>query len=142
MRRATLAILVLLAACLAAPAGQAGAAGDGPGVAWLGLEQALARRQDRPRPVVVFFHLPWCSRCQKMERTTYADPAVVRRLNAETWPARVDMNRRRDLAERYGVDFVPTHVFLGPGGGEAFRVEDVIPPGRYLRLLDRLGPGR
>jgi thiol:disulfide interchange protein len=130
---------MVLAACLAAPAG---AAGDGPGVAWLGLEQALARRQDRPRPVVVFFHLPWCSRCQKMERATYADPAVVRRLNAETWPARVDMNRRQDLAERYGVDFVPTHVFLRASGREAFRVEDVIPPERYLRLLDRLGPGR
>jgi thiol:disulfide interchange protein len=128
---------MVLAACLAAPAG----ANGGEGVAWLGLEQALARQKDRPRPVVVFFHLPWCSRCQKMERTTYADPAVVRRLNSQTWPAMVDMSRRKDLVERYGIDYVPTHVFLRASGREAFRVEDVIPAEELLRLLGRLGGG-
>jgi len=128
------AVCLIAAALMATPS--PARAGEG-GVQWLGLEDALARQKQDPRPVLVFFHLSWCFRCKKMERTTYRDPEVIQTLNQRFWPALVDMSQEEAVGKAYGVDYIPTHLVLLPGGETAWRKEGVIPIDAYRRLLEK-----
>lgn len=128
---------MLLAAVLAASS----PAAAGEEVRWLTLDAALARQKVEAKPVVIFFHLVYCWRCKEMKRKVYADPRVIGQLNRRFIPAQVDLAQRQDLGERWGVDYIPTHVFLAPGGKEVLRRKGIISLSDYLLMLAYVAGG-
>jgi thioredoxin-like negative regulator of GroEL len=120
-------ITVVAAACGALAAGALACApavlraADTPpsGVAWV-KDWKTAQKQARAtgRPLLVDFWAEWCHWCHELDRTTYADPAVVAlsagfvgvKVNAEGSLAEVE------LARRYEVTTLPTIAFLSPQG--------------------------
>src|SRR5258708_26378300 len=68
------------------------------------------------RPLVVHFHAVWCGPCRKMEREVLNTAQVLKTLDAGFVAVKVDVDRNRAVAEKYGVASMPTDLVIGPDG--------------------------
>jgi len=89
------------------------------------VDYEAARRLARQtgRPLLVDFYADWCKPCKEMERTTFRDSAVQRQMNRCVC-VRVDIDRQRALARKFGVASIPRLLVIDA---------------RDRRLLDALG---
>ena len=102
------------------------------------LEEALKKARKSGKPVIVDFWAEWCGWCHRLERTTYADPWVVRRAQ-DFVAVRVNTEGSRkelDVAIRYHVTSLPTIVFLSPEGRQLLRLNGFQGPGQFPRTLE------
>lgn len=73
------------------------------------------------RPVMLDFYADWCISCKEMERFTFADPAVARRLQGfQLIQADVTANNDADkaLLKRFGLFGPPGIIFFDAAGAE------------------------
>jgi uncharacterized protein YyaL (SSP411 family) len=99
---------------------------------WLGWsDEAFARAARERKPVLLSIGATWCHGCAVMDRTTYADPAIVALVRERTVPVRVDADRRPDINERYNLEGWPTTALLTPSGeiltGSTYVTPDLMP---------------
>jgi thioredoxin-related protein len=127
--RAVLALSLLAAAALPA-AGQEVRWHADYRTAW---EESRAAR----RPLVLDFGTQRCFWCKKLDATTFRDPAVAGRINAEFVALRVDARSEPDLARALHVEAFPTVVFAGPDGRVLGRVVGYADPAAFLGHLQR-----
>jgi thioredoxin 1 len=102
------------------------------------LDRALEKAKKSGKPVFVDFWAEWCGWCHRLDRTTYADPWVVRKAQ-DFVAVKVDTEGSRkelDAALRYQVTSLPTIVFLSPGGRQVFRLNGFQGPGQFPRTLE------
>jgi thioredoxin 1 len=90
--------------------------------------QAEQQRLQLPtRGEVLFFNATWCGPCRRMK-------PVVSTMRRQGYRLRdVDVDRNRQLAEQYGVQAVPTFVFL-ENGSEVNRFSGGTTPENLRRL--------
>ena len=143
---AALAVVALVgatAACGAKETPEVSGGPDVPGIVSHNTEEitwvtdwdgAFERARGEKKVVVVDFYADWCVWCRRLDTTTYRDPEVVRYMSEEVIPVKMDVEARpgKALANKYGVDGLPTIVILSPEGEELGRI-----PG-YLRADDFL----
>lgn len=80
-----------------------------------------------PRGEVLFFNASWCGPCQQMK-------PIVTDLRREGYRLRdIDVDRHRDLAQKYGISAVPTFVFV-ENGSEVDRFSGGTSPDNLRRL--------
>jgi uncharacterized protein YyaL (SSP411 family) len=107
-------------------------------VNWLSwTRDAFARAQQERKPVLLSLVARWCHGCREMDRTTYADTAVVDTIARDFVPVRVDADRRPDLWERYGLGGLPTTAFL-TADAEVLGGGTFIPLERMRGVLQRV----
>jgi uncharacterized protein YyaL (SSP411 family) len=112
-------------------------------VRWLPWDaEAFTRASREGKPVLLSITAAWCRACHEMDRTTYADPAVVTLIHDRFVPVRVDTDRRPDINERYNLGGWPTTAFLTATGtlvtgGTFVPVERM--PGVLTRVADAIG---
>jgi thiol-disulfide isomerase/thioredoxin len=88
------------------------------------FEDAQKKARKTGKPIVVDFWAEWCGWCDRLNRTTYVDPDVVRRAQ-DFVAVKIDTEgskKERDVAIRYEVTSLPTIVFLSPEGRQLRRV--------------------
>jgi uncharacterized protein len=89
-----------------------------PAIAWLPWSAAsFARARTEGKPVLLSLAPTWCRNSLEMDRSSFADPDVVARVDLRYVPIRVDADRRPDICERYSLGGWPTTAFLTPDGG-------------------------
>jgi thiol:disulfide interchange protein len=139
---------VAASACRRSESGMSAASGLPPvaashstkGVAWVtDWDTALSRAKKENKVVVVDFYADWCVWCRRLDSTTYRDPAVVRFLAEKTVPLKLNVEGSpgRALANKYGVDGLPTIVILGADGREVGRIPGYMPADRFLETVKR-----
>jgi thiol:disulfide interchange protein DsbD len=104
------------------------------------LESALAASRS---PVLLDFYADWCIDCVRMERRTFPDPEVARRLSEMTL-LKVDVTdyTRDDQAilERFGIVGPPAYLFFDQGEElRELRTFGFRGPARFVALLDEVG---
>ena len=75
------------------------------------FEAALAQSKVSGKPVMVDFGAKWCGACRIMEEQTYPDANVIA-ASKNFVMAKVDVDERQDLANRYGISSLPTTVWF------------------------------
>ncbi len=78
----------------------------------------------------------WCHWCHVMDETTYSDPEVIRLINENFIPVRVDNDRRPEINRRYNQGGWPSTVFLEPHGN-VLAGATYIPPENMRQVIDR-----
>ncbi len=106
------------------------------GVHWLTYEQGLEKQRELKKPLLLFFHLPYCYRCKQMESRVYEDAKVIQFVNKHFIPVMVDLDKEKQPARLFAIDYTPTHVFVAPDGTTVLREKDVIPKSRFELMLE------
>jgi thiol-disulfide isomerase/thioredoxin len=110
------------------------------GIKWeRSFDEALKKARASQKPIFVDFWAEWCFWCHQLEKTTYADPAVVAR--SEDFVA-VKVNteggkKEEQVALRYDVQNLPTIAFLSPGGHLVLRLNGFQGPGQFPTTMDK-----
>lgn len=105
------------------------------GVHWLTYQQGLEKQRELKKPMLLLFHLPYCYRCKEMERKVYQDSKVISFINQHFIPVEVDLDKEKQTAKLFKVDYTPTHIFIAPDGSTALREKGVITKSRFEGML-------
>lgn len=99
-------------------------------------DQALNLAQSDNRPVMIDFYADWCPPCKQMDATTYADDEVGAFLNENFVSLKVNVDRS-NLGRTYGIEAIPTVVFLSPEETEiGSRIVGARSPQVFLGLVE------
>ncbi len=97
-----------------------------PAIKWeKSFEEAQKKARRSGRPIFVDFWAEWCGWCDRLNRTTYTDPLVVRK-SQDFVAVKVDTEgspRERQITAAYEVTSLPTMLFLSPEGRQLRRVD-------------------
>ena len=95
---------------------------DHPVIQWYEWgPEAFRRAQIEDKLIVLDLTAVWCHACHVMDQTTYANPHLIRLLNNNFIPVRVDTDQRPDLEARYRAGGWPTTNLLLPTGEILFQ---------------------
>jgi len=113
--------IVAFAVCLGLSASptRAEESADASGVAWEeSFSKALKRARKESKPVMADFWADWCHWCEKLDRETYSDPAVIE-LSRGFVPVKVNTEgglEEREITYEYGFVDLPTVAFFSSEG--------------------------
>ena len=100
-------------------------------------DEPFERAAAESKPVLLAISAVWCHWCHVMDETTYSDPGVIRMLNEDYVPVRVDTDMRPDVNKRYNQGGWPSVAILTPEGfvlvGTTY-----LPPEEMLSLLGKV----
>ena len=147
-KRPAAAAALLLALATAAPVG-AQAPGDREGlhrgprvkrdheIAWRPWGPAAFEESRRLNHLVLLdITAVWCHWCHVMDETSYSDPDVIRLLNTEFTPIRVDSDRYPQVRDRYVSGGWPTTAVLTAEGQVLASATYMAPPELKRMLAD------
>ncbi len=102
----------------------------------------LATAASEKRPVVIDFAADWCIPCREMENTTYVDATVVKAA-ARFVRLRGDLTQQGDeksqvLVTKYGIQGVPTTVFIDSAGRVRKKIVGYIGPSEFVQNLHQV----
>ena len=98
--------------------------------------QQLATQQQRV--MLLHFWGEGCPPCRMLETRVFNRPEVIRALNIAYVPVKINVSEQPELARRYGVQRIPTDVFVGPDGSELLREISQQDPHKYQARLDQV----
>jgi thioredoxin-related protein len=111
--------LTLLSVCVSICCAAAAVRGQAPAaeVDWR-QDYSKARQEatEKNRPLVIDVGTENCFYCKQLDLRTFRDPAIVRVLNEQCVPLKVDAERHANLALLLKVQNYPTLVFASPDG--------------------------
>lgn len=138
--------LLLVFILLCAPAGETDAVNRGS-ITWYGYNEGITRARAQQKPVIIDFYASWCHWCKVMEKDTFSNERVKKRLTADYIAIRIDMEsnvriRLRDrtlapneFAAMMGVRGLPTLAFLDKKGEPITSIPGYINADTLLPLL-------
>lgn len=79
------------------------------------LEVALKKARAENKLVMVDFYAEWCGACKMMDAQTYSNADVIT-ASHNFVNVKVDVDKQKDVAARYGISSLPTTVWMKPDG--------------------------
>lgn len=117
-------------------------------IEWMSYDDGLVKAKKTDRQIMVDFTTSWCGWCKKMEREAFSDPEVIKTLNQEFVPVRVDGDSKKELnidgyiiSERdltrsqFGVRGYPAFWFLESDGSKIVQIRGYKPTGTFKEVL-------
>lgn len=116
----------------------------GDAVEWtLDYEGALVQARAEGKPVIIDFYADWCAACKELDKFTYTDPTVMEeasRFVTVKVDGTIEDDRIQKLYDRYGIQGLPTVVFLD-GDGKALddpRVTGFLDAPKFLEEMRKV----
>ncbi len=109
-------------------------------IAWLtDYDKALQQAKKEDKLIVIDFFATWCAPCKVMERTTFADERVRRRMT-EFVPLKIDVDQQREIAAKYGIQSLPTTAVVGSDGKPVAGAIGYLDVDRFMEVLSKAQP--
>ena len=118
-------------------------------IKWYNLKEGVALARKLQRPCVVDFYFPGgCRRCSRFSQTVYSDLRVIKKMNSEFIPIRINLARpltpqEQALGKRFKYNHECLLLFLDEEGniiedltGKQLCFTDYVEPERFLKYLD------
>ncbi|GAB6904868.1 conserved exported hypothetical protein [Desulfosarcina cetonica] len=131
-------ILVLAIAWMAGPATTM-AAQHSDGIQWLTYDEGLRRGEQENKKLFLVFNADWCRYCHQMETETFQNPTVIAYVNRNFIPVSVNSDRQHDIAQKYGVQGLPSTWFIAENGQRIGSRPGYIPADEMLKILKYIG---
>jgi protein disulfide-isomerase len=90
------------------------------------------------RVLLLHFYTDNCPPCRLLEKKTFHDPALIDAFQQHLVPARINAEKRRDLATKFNITRWPTDVYLFPNGDEIYRGVSDQDPAVYTTKIKRI----
>lgn len=100
-------------------------------IQWMQYDQGLALAKKEGKHILVDFTTSWCGWCKLMEKEAFSDSRIIKMLNNEFIPIRVDGDSKKQLnidgyiitekaltSQEFGVRGYPTFWFLESDGSK------------------------
>ncbi|MFT3948987.1 MAG: thioredoxin family protein [Agriterribacter sp.] len=65
---------------------------------WLTLEEAEAKIKEKKKPVLIDLYTDWCGWCKVMDKKTYSNPEVIKYIEENFYPVKIDAETRNALS--------------------------------------------
>jgi thioredoxin-related protein len=62
----------------------------GGSISWLTVDEAAAKLQEAPKPVLIDLYTTWCGWCKQMDRKTYSNKQVAQYLSDKFYTVKLD----------------------------------------------------
>ena len=82
------------------------------GIRWQSMRDAMARSQTENKKIFVHFYADWCGTCKVMDRKTFRDPGVIKALNKNYLPVKVNVDNDKKLSDMFKVTLLPDTWFI------------------------------
>ena len=105
-------------------------------IRWLDWSNsAFDKAKKENKLVLLSISAVWCHWCHNLDKETYSHPAVVKKINSEFVPVRVDTDVRPDINDRYNLGGWPSVAVLRHDGS---LVSGVLyePPEKFLAFIE------
>jgi len=101
-------------------------------------EKARAEANRLNRPLLVHFYADWCGPCKKMDAEVLRSPELARQLTTRLIGVKINADKHLALVEKFGIESLPTDLFLEPGGRVIARSDGYRPKSEYLSSIARV----
>ncbi len=64
---------------------------------WMTIEQAYTQMQVKPKKTIIDVYTSWCGWCKVMDKETFTDPAVVKYINENYYPVKLDAESTKSI---------------------------------------------
>ncbi|HPI15809.1 MAG TPA: thioredoxin fold domain-containing protein [Spirochaetota bacterium] len=137
---AIMTLLITFPAC-------GGSGASGGGIQWKGFEEGVKIAKSENKPAVIDFYASWCHWCTVMEKDTFANADVVKKLSEDFVPIKIDMESSKtisihgrslkpaDFAAMMGVRGLPSLVFMDKNGEFITQIPGYIKADTFLPIL-------
>lgn len=103
---------------------------------------ALKQRRETGRPLIVYVTADYCGYCRKMERDTWSDQAVSRRIQSEFVALKLDAEQNEDLVAKLGIKGLPATIIFDANGQRVQTLSGYSRPAAVIEALDSVSVGR
>lgn len=99
------------------------------------FEDAVKKANEEKKDLFVDFYADWCEPCKMMAAQVFTLPEVGTYFNAHFICVQVDVEAKEngEIAKKYGVNVLPTMVFVNRDGKELRRITGVVSPSAFIR---------
>jgi thioredoxin-related protein len=66
-------------------------------IQWMSLTEAEAASSKKPKKIMIDVYTHWCGWCKKLDATTYKDPAVVKYINENFYPVKLNAESKETI---------------------------------------------
>lgn len=128
-------------------------AAEAEALQWYSYGDALVKARQEGKFVMVDFYAKWCKWCKELDKSTYADPAVVEALKAGFVPVKIDAESTEkvvfemrqmtmsELADKYEVTGYPAIWFIDSEGNKAKLLNGYLGPREFQTFLEYIKGG-
>ncbi len=106
------------------------------------ITTANKQRRETGRPLIVYFTADYCGYCRKMERETWSDPGVARRIKNEFVALKLNAEQNEDLVARLGIEGLPATIIFNSEGQRVQTISGYSRPAAVNELLDSVSASR
>ncbi len=99
------------------------------------IDAALAKGKQEGKPTLLFFTASWCPPCKQMKRDVLPTDAVASTIRDQFVGVYVDIDARRDDANAWGIEGVPTFIVMNKNGEEIARRSGAMSPDEFTQFL-------
>jgi thioredoxin-related protein len=85
---------------------------DTKSIDWQPYEAGIQKIKDQNKKGFLHFYTDWCAYCKIMNRQTFSDAKIIAYLNENFVPIRINAEKQRGVARKYGVNRFPDTWFL------------------------------
>ena len=105
---------------------------------WHSIRDYAKLQDSVDKKILIHFWADWCTYCRKMEKETFANPAVAALLRENFFLIKVNTDKDQRVANAFNVRGLPSNLFLSENGSEIARREGYIPPRPFMRVLEAI----